>query len=235
MLYLGTAFLHHHSDGMLIPSASSACATAGWMMISGLFAGMGISALQPHLASIFQVFEEVFPPGGKIDYIFHYFLKTFLDILCMNYMTTFELTTLLFSYLFFLSFYFAFSFFYFYLAAPRSLGVDYDVKKKTKGRTNRPQHELEAICAAATSLSHLMRSWPMMDVERPDLMVRHRHCPLSCPLLLLFSLRPLTFLFPSSSLPLFPSSSLPFHRFVLLPASLISSLPSILPMLPSKL
>ena len=106
MLYLGTAFLHHHSDGMLIPSASSACATAGWMMISGLFAGMGISALQPHLASIFQVFEEVFPPGGKIDYIFHYFLKTFLlktflDILCMNYMTTFELTTLLFSYLFF--------------------------------------------------------------------------------------------------------------------------------------
>ena len=67
VLYLGTAFLHHHSDGMLIPSASSACATAGWMMISGLFAGMGISALQPHLASIFQVFEEVFPPGGKIQ------------------------------------------------------------------------------------------------------------------------------------------------------------------------
>ena len=50
---------------MLIPSAANACATAGWIMISGLFAGVGVSALQPHFASLFQVFEEVFPAGAK--------------------------------------------------------------------------------------------------------------------------------------------------------------------------
>ena len=116
MLYLGTAFLHHHSDGMLIPSASSACATAGWMMISGLFAGMGISALQPHLASIFQVFEEVFPPGGKIQkkkkniYIsLTLLLILLLDILCIlsaiePYALTFDTS---FSYLYLLLFFFS--------------------------------------------------------------------------------------------------------------------------------
>lgn len=98
------------------------------MMISGLFAGMGISALQPHFASLFQVFEEVFPAG----------------------------------------------------AAPRSLGVDFDSKNKNRSspsqHKNRPQHELEAILAAATALLHLMRSWPSMNDERPDLMVRAASC-----------------------------------------------------------
>ena len=120
VLYLGTAFLHHHSDGMLIPSASSACAAAGWMMISGLFAGMGISALQPHFASLFQVFEEVFPAG----------------------------------------------------AAPRSLYV-------TGGDKKALQHELEAINAASTALLHLMRSWPTMHEERPDLMTKCAACILN--------------------------------------------------------
>jgi hypothetical protein len=93
------------------------------MMISGLFAGMGISALQPHFASLFQVFEEVFPAG----------------------------------------------------AAPRSLGVAFETKD-LKYKKNQPQHELEAILAAATALMHLMRSWPSMNEERPDLMVRAASC-----------------------------------------------------------
>ena len=65
VLYLATAFLHHHSDEMLVPSAANACATAGWIMIGGLIAGVGVSALQPHFASLFQVFEEVFPAGSR--------------------------------------------------------------------------------------------------------------------------------------------------------------------------
>jgi hypothetical protein len=35
---------------------------------------------------------------------------------------------------------------------------------------------LEAILAAATALLHLMRSWPSMNQERPDLMVRAASC-----------------------------------------------------------
>ena len=123
VLYLATAFLHHHSDGMLIPSAANACATAGWIMISGLFAGVGVSALQPHFASLFQVFEEVFPAGAK----------------------------------------------------PRSLGVCFGAPDSS-GAKNCPQHELEATSAAATALLHLLRSWPTMYDERPDLMVRASTC-----------------------------------------------------------
>jgi hypothetical protein len=63
VFYLSTALLHQYSDDDMLASASSACARAGWTLISGVI-GLGPSTFRPHLRNMMTIWKEVCRPRG---------------------------------------------------------------------------------------------------------------------------------------------------------------------------